>query len=56
MEEAYWKQFMTTGRVEDYLHFKGVSNIEGKMQAEEENVIKATTDRDKRQSERESLR
>ena len=34
MEEAYWKQFMTTGRVEDYLHFKGVSDIEGKVQNE----------------------
>lgn len=36
MEEAYWKQFMTTGRVEDYLQFKGVSNIEGKVQNEKE--------------------
>ena len=32
MEETYWKQFMTTGKVEDYLHFKEVSNIEGKVQ------------------------
>lgn len=22
MEETYWKQFMTTGKVEDYLQFK----------------------------------
>ena len=29
MEETYWKQFMTTGKVEDYLQFKGVSDIEG---------------------------
>ncbi len=36
MEEAYWKQFMTTGRVEDYLQFKGVSNIEEKVQEEKE--------------------
>ena len=36
MEETYWKQFMTTGRVEDYLHFKQVSNIEGKAQKENE--------------------
>ena len=34
MEETYWKQFMTTGKVEDYLHFKEVSNIEGKAQQE----------------------
>ena len=32
MEETYWKQFMTTGKVEDYLHFKEVSNIEVKVQ------------------------
>ena len=36
MEETYWKQFMTTGKVEDYLHFKQVSNIEGKIQRENE--------------------
>lgn len=36
MEETYWKQFMTTGRVEDYLHFKQISNIEGKAQKENE--------------------
>ena len=36
MEEAYWKQFMMTGKVEDYLHFKGVSNIEGRVQTEKE--------------------
>ena len=28
MDETYWKQFMTTGKVEDYLQFKGVSDIE----------------------------
>lgn len=36
MEETYWKQFMTTGKVEDYLQFKGVSNIEGKVQNQKE--------------------
>ena len=36
MEETYWKQFMTTGKVEDYLHFKEVSNIEGRVQKEKE--------------------
>lgn len=36
MEETYWKQFMTTGKVEDYLHFKQVSGIEGKAQKENE--------------------
>ena len=36
MEEAYWKQFMTTGKVEDYLHFKQVSNIEGEIQKQNE--------------------
>ena len=36
MEETYWKQFMTTGKVEDYLQFKGVSGIEGKTKKENE--------------------
>ena len=36
MEETYWKQFMATGKVEDYLHFKQVSGIEGKAQIENE--------------------
>ena len=36
MEETYWKQFMMTGRVDDYLHFKEVSNIKGKAQRENE--------------------
>ena len=35
MEETYWKQFMTTGKIEDYLQFRGVSNIEGDMRREE---------------------
>ena len=26
MEENYWEQFMGTGRIEDYLLFKGVSD------------------------------
>ena len=26
MEEAYWQQFMNTGRIEDYLQSKGVFN------------------------------
>ena len=25
MEEKYWKQFMTTGKIDDYLGYKGVS-------------------------------
>ena len=36
MEETYWKQFMTTGKVEDYLHFKEVSNIEGRVHKEQQ--------------------
>ena len=34
MEEAYWKQFLTTGKVEDYLHFKGIHTIEQEMKCE----------------------
>ena len=36
MEETYWKQFMTTGKVTDYLHFKEVSGAEGKVQTQKE--------------------
>ena len=36
MEETYWEQFMTSGKVEDYLHFKQVSDIEGKVRKEED--------------------
>ena len=36
MDETYWKQFMTTGKVEDYLQFKGVSNIEENIQNKKE--------------------
>lgn len=35
MEETYWKQFMTTGKVEDYLNFKQVSNQERKPSKED---------------------
>ena len=34
MEEAYWQQFMTTGKIEDYLQFKGVSGIGREAQQE----------------------
>ena len=44
MEEAYWKQFMTTGKVEDYLQFKGVSERE-KLK-EKDNGSKADIRRD----------
>ena len=37
MEETYWQQFMATGRIEDYLQFKGVSNIEGETRKRQEN-------------------
>ena len=36
MDETYWKQFMTTGKVEDYLQFKKVSNIEENIQNKKE--------------------
>ena len=36
MEETYWKQFMATGKVADYLQFKQVSNMEGKIRNEKE--------------------
>lgn len=36
MEEAYWKQFITTGKIEDYLQYKGISDREEKVQGQEE--------------------
>lgn len=38
MEEAYWNQFMNTGRIEDYLQFKAVSKIEGETRLCQENM------------------
>ena len=57
MEEAYWKQFMTSGKIEDYLHFKGVSNIEGRIKQQEKNKSsEKTVPKSKWDKERESLR
>ena len=36
MEEAYWKQFITTGKIEDYLQYKGISGREEKARGQEE--------------------
>ena len=44
MEETYWKQFMTTGKVEDYLHFKEISEMREKKSYEKE-VVKSKGDR-----------
>lgn len=54
MEETYWKQFMVTGRIEDYLHFKGVSDIEDKAKNKEERMNQRDTDR--RYSDRDILK
>ena len=29
MEEKYWESFETSGKIEDYLRYKGVQNIDG---------------------------
>ena len=29
MEENYWKQFENSGKIEDYLRYKGVQNLDG---------------------------
>lgn len=31
MEEKYWNKFETSGRIEDYLMYKGIQNIDGKF-------------------------
>ena len=31
MEENYWKNFETTGKIEDYLKYKKIENIDGKQ-------------------------
>lgn len=35
MEEAYWKQFMTTGKVTDYLQFKGMAECKEGLEQKE---------------------
>lgn len=30
MEEKYWNSFETSGKIEDYLRYKGIENIDGK--------------------------
>ena len=32
MEEKYWESFENTGRIEDYLKYKGIENIDGVSQ------------------------
>ena len=39
MDETYWKQFVATGKIEDYLQFKGVSNIRENNEKNSENMI-----------------
>ena len=57
MEETYWKQFMTTGKVEDYLQFKQVSGIEGKTQQfKEKRISDRVVDTNKQNREKETLR
>ena len=29
MEDEYWNSFETSGRIEDYLRYKGIQNIDG---------------------------
>lgn len=37
-EKAYWRQFLTTGRVEDYLQFKAIKeDTESKKETKKEN-------------------
>lgn len=33
MEEQYWKKFMASGKVEDYLYYKGMDMLQQKMTA-----------------------
>ena len=58
MEETYWKQFMATGKIDDYLHFKGVSGIEEKVQdnKETDKIQKENAGRRQREMKRETLR
>ncbi len=31
MEEKYWNSFESSGKIEDYLRYKGIQNIDGKF-------------------------
>lgn len=32
MEQNYWEQFKKSGRVEDYLQYKGIGSFQNKME------------------------
>ena len=57
MEETYWKQFMNTGRIEDYLQFKGVFDLCGsKARDENEETVSRKMDRNRQLKERDRLK
>ena len=31
MEEKYWESFEISGKIEDYLRYKGIQNIDGEI-------------------------
>ena len=31
MEKKYWNDFENSGKIEDYLKYKGIENIDGKL-------------------------
>ena len=31
MEEKYWNRFETSGKIEDYLRYKGIQNLDGEV-------------------------
>lgn len=31
MEEKYWDSFETSGKIEDYLRYKGIQNLDGEI-------------------------
>ena len=55
MEETYWKQFMNTGKIEDYLQFKGVFYSGEKSFDRENDLLLKATDKQSQLKERDRL-
>lgn len=41
MEDKYWKEFETSGKIEDYLKYKGIENIDGKLEGGVSEITKS---------------
>lgn len=47
MKQAYWEQFAETGRVEDYLYYKGIETCQNIMEKYEDRKSESTNHSDR---------